>query len=98
MTSPGERIMDPEFGVGIRKYLFEPNDPTIYIEIESRIRNQVGKYLPFVSIESIQFFSATSPTGELRSQKSSILDGNSLGARIEFKIIPLGLIEVLKLP
>ena len=23
LTSPGERVMDPSFGVGIRKYLFE---------------------------------------------------------------------------
>lgn len=24
LTSPGEKIMDPEYGLGIRKYLFDP--------------------------------------------------------------------------
>lgn len=24
LTNPGEKIMDPEFGLGIKKYLFEP--------------------------------------------------------------------------
>jgi len=26
MTNPGEKLMDPEFGVGIRNYLFEPEN------------------------------------------------------------------------
>ena len=25
LTSPGERIMDPNFGVGMKRYLFEQN-------------------------------------------------------------------------
>ena len=29
LTSPGERIMDPNFGVGIKQYLFEQNDSII---------------------------------------------------------------------
>ena len=28
LTMPGERIMDPTFGVGISTFLFEQNDPT----------------------------------------------------------------------
>jgi phage baseplate assembly protein W len=55
MTSPGERIMDIDFGVGMRRYLFEPLLPQTEGRIESRIRKQVKKYLPFVQISSIQF-------------------------------------------
>lgn len=25
LTNPGEKLMDPEFGVGVRRYLFEPD-------------------------------------------------------------------------
>jgi phage baseplate assembly protein W len=30
LTNPGERIMDPLFGVGIKKYLFEQNTPSTW--------------------------------------------------------------------
>ena len=28
LTNPGERIMNPDFGVGLRRYLFEMNGPS----------------------------------------------------------------------
>jgi len=98
LTSPGERVMDPEFGVGLRKYLFQPNHQTTYLDIESRIQNQVRKYLPFIAILNITFSSPTSPDDSLKSKPSSVLDGNFLGIELEFKIIPLGLKETLNLP
>ena len=55
LTAPGERIMDPEYGVGIRNYLFEPNSNPIYQEIETRIASQVGKYIPFIEIQTTIF-------------------------------------------
>ena len=55
LTSPGERIMDPEFGVGIRSYLFENNSVQTQGRIDARVRSQVQKYLPYINIESIQF-------------------------------------------
>ena len=54
LTSPGERIMDLDFGVGIRRFLFENNTPTARSRIESRIYEQVSKYLPFVEINLLQ--------------------------------------------
>ena len=29
LTSPGERVMEPEFGVGIRRFLFENYDDSL---------------------------------------------------------------------
>ncbi len=55
LTAPGERIMDPEFGVGIRNYLFEPNNELTYQEIETRIINQVTRYLPFLEVRTTMF-------------------------------------------
>ena len=55
LTSPGERMMDPEFGVGLRNYFFEQNHPGTYSEIESRIRTQVATYLPYIQILNINF-------------------------------------------
>jgi phage baseplate assembly protein W len=98
LTSPGEKIMDPEFGVGLRRYLFQPNHETTYLDIESRIQNQVSKYLSFIKILGITFSSPNAPDDSLKSRRSSVMEGNFLGIEIEFKIIPLGLKETLNLP
>ena len=49
-TAPGERIMVPEYGVGLRRFLFE-NFPEI--EIAQKIQEQVKIYLPQVRILSL---------------------------------------------
>jgi phage baseplate assembly protein W len=50
LTSPGERMMFPEFGVGIRRYLFEQNTTSTLGVIRSRIEQQVSTYLPYIRI------------------------------------------------
>ena len=49
-TSPGERVMAPEYGVGIKRFLFEQYPD---YRIDERIREQVRRYLPQVSIISL---------------------------------------------
>lgn len=58
LTNQGERPMDSEFGVGIRKFLFEPNVEFYYGEIDTKIRQQVERYMPFIEIEDIKINSA----------------------------------------
>ena len=53
LTVPGERIMDPEFGVGLKKYLFEPINSMISSHIEGRVRDQVSRYMGFLAINQI---------------------------------------------
>lgn len=56
LTNPGERVFDPNFGVGIRRYLFEMSgQDDVYAEIDSRIRQQVGLYMPYLKITRVQF-------------------------------------------
>jgi|ETNvirnome_2_300_1030623.scaffolds.fasta_scaffold04102_2 hypothetical protein len=55
LTSPGERMMDANFGVGLKKYLFEQNDSSIYSEIDENIRKQVARYLPYIRLDRIMF-------------------------------------------
>lgn len=50
LTSPGERIMDVEFGVGVRNYLFQNFNE---IDLETRLYEQVETYMPFVTIENL---------------------------------------------
>lgn len=68
LTNPGEKISDPEFGVGISRYLFNPqngivpnnfslDEPSelqdIPGDITYKITNQAKKYIPDISIEEI---------------------------------------------
>ena len=53
LTDPGERVMDPIFGAGVRGLLFENPGPSVDI-IKQRIKAQVAKYLPWVTISEIQ--------------------------------------------
>ncbi len=80
LTAPGERMMHPQFGVGLKKYLFEQNNGSTYSDIESNIRKQAKRYLPFIGIRRIDF---TVP------ENNPDLFPNNLVVSIFFTIIPL---------
>jgi len=54
LTAPGERVMDVNFGVGLRRFLFENNTPSSRVAIESRIYEQIDRYMPFVRITLLE--------------------------------------------
>lgn len=54
LTIPGERIMMPDFGVGIQTYLFENIEDGGISMIASSINNQVSKYMPYINILNIE--------------------------------------------
>ena len=55
LTSPGERIMLPEFGAGLRRLLFEPMAGDTFGKVVTSIRMQVKRYMPFLAIEEVSF-------------------------------------------
>jgi phage baseplate assembly protein W len=57
LTNPGERVMDPNFGVGMRQFLFQTYSENVYAEIDSKIREQVSIYIPAVKIQDVKFYS-----------------------------------------
>ena len=48
LTSPGERIMIPDYGVGLKNYLFEHNTLVTRDDIRSKIIEQVNIFMPFL--------------------------------------------------
>ena len=52
LTIPGERI-DSNYGVGLKRYLFEQMTPELYEQIGSIIRRQVSLYVPNIEIIAI---------------------------------------------
>lgn len=49
LTAPGERMMDPDFGVGARNFLFGTKAETFH-NLKSRIYDQITVYLPQVQL------------------------------------------------
>tara|TARA_R110002110_G_scaffold256680_2_gene472650 strand:+ start:14 stop:394 length:381 start_codon:yes stop_codon:yes gene_type:complete len=81
LTNPGERVMDPSFGVGFTQLLFEnANDDTLE-DIKERLFTQTDKYLPFVEIQNVET--------ELRE--------NTAYLKVEYVIPALSVSEVLEL-
>ena len=50
LTNPGERIMIPDFGVGIQAALFEISSFDLLEEIQNRIIQQIATYAGYVTI------------------------------------------------
>ncbi len=62
LTSPGERIMYPDFGVGLKRFLFQPNIIQVHSDIISRIYSQLSKYLPSIIVRNVNILTNdTSP-------------------------------------
>lgn len=77
LTAPGERVMIPQFGVGLRNFLFEPKITAIP-KIKQKINQQVNKYLPFIEIVNLTF-------DENLSEGES-LETNLLAIKIEYTV------------
>ena len=88
LTTAGERVMDPSFGVGLRSYVFEPNNSNTYDNIVGRINEQVGIYLPYININSVNF---SVP------ENNPDLFPNSMSVSISFTIVPLQQSDLLEI-
>lgn len=84
LTVPGERLMDINFGVGLKTYLFEQNLSSVYGEIASKIEEQVSIYMPFVEIDDIEIF-------------PDELNESMVYVQVQYYIVPISEQDVLNL-
>jgi uncharacterized protein len=54
MTEQQERILLPEFGGGLERYLFEPNTVETRHRIQDRISKALAAWEPRISVEQVQ--------------------------------------------
>tara|TARA_B100000700_G_C15039496_1_gene854613 strand:- start:920 stop:1288 length:369 start_codon:yes stop_codon:yes gene_type:complete len=83
LTNPGERIMEPDYGVGMSRFLFENFSDTTYADIDRRIRQQTKIYMPFINIVEVQF-------------NAPDLDSNTLNVSIKYSIPQIGAFDLLQ--
>jgi phage baseplate assembly protein W len=58
LTSPGERIMIPEFGAGLRQILFDPMLPPTFQKAKEAVYTQVSRFMPFLVVEDVYFLTS----------------------------------------
>jgi hypothetical protein len=53
MTEPGERLRLPEFGAGLGRFLFEPNNLATHTRLRQRIAEALQRWEPRVQVEDV---------------------------------------------
>ena len=87
LTNPGERMMIPKFGVGIKRYLFANMDRATLSVMEARIHAQVSRYLPYISISQINFKPGEDPTDFAQNYQ---FDSNLVTIQISYVVSNAG--------
>lgn len=79
LTNPGERVMLPDYGVGLRQMLFDQSGEVIKEKIISKITSQLDKYLSIINLIGIEVNDGleNNPTENL---------SNTLNVRIYYNI------------
>tara|TARA_Y100000593_G_scaffold92908_1_gene185993 strand:+ start:799 stop:1242 length:444 start_codon:yes stop_codon:yes gene_type:complete len=76
MTTKGERLMQPNLGMNLKKYLFEPLNDDLIIEIENDIVQTFQFWLPFVNILDL----------DIRSNENDGYGGHTISVTLKFSI------------
>jgi Bacteriophage baseplate protein W len=61
-TEPGERIMLPAFGCGLRRYVMEPNTLSTRTAMQEDIATALATWEPRISVSKVAVTAADDPT------------------------------------
>jgi len=88
LTIPGERMMDPHFGVGLVKYLFEQDTVSVRGGISDRIEKQLEIYMPFVELLEINF---------IGFEDHVEAEPGTLSMKIKYRVPDLNVVDLLEI-
>jgi len=83
-TDPGERVMRPDLGCGLRRYLMAPNNPATRAAIAREITQALGRWEPRIQLLDIQ----VSPTDDRAMVLIEIHYAQVLDARQDVLVYP----------
>jgi phage baseplate assembly protein W len=52
-TNPGERVMRPEFGAGLRDFVFEPADLSTIQRVQTRVQESLIDWEPRIDVQAV---------------------------------------------
>lgn len=85
LTNPGERIMIPDFGVGLRALLFNQDNRDLRNNIRLKLEEQIRKYMNFIVVEQLDISEPNSN------------DENLIFVRIKYSINNLNVSDILNI-
>jgi phage baseplate assembly protein W len=68
LTEPGERVMLPDFGTSLKKFIFEPNDSSVLEQIRNEIARAISIWEPRIAIQNIEVTNGNDVIGSLDQQ------------------------------
>ena len=55
-TMPGQKLLNPDFGLNLAQFLFQPVSPTMAFMIGNRILEGLQRYEPRVTVDNVNVF------------------------------------------
>lgn len=65
-TEEGERVMQPNLGVRLKRFLFEPFTPDIITQVQNVVSESINYWMPFLKIIDIEVKMNDSVLGEFK--------------------------------
>jgi phage baseplate assembly protein W len=90
LTQTGERLGQPNFGTNLGRLLFEQNDGDLEDKIYTTIANSIKKWLPQLSIQSIDIKSTDEMKDRNTMEVSIVFTANYSGEnfKVDFAVKP----------
>lgn len=83
LTEPGERVMLPSFGTPLKKFMFEPNDPTLAENVRNSIIDSIRTWEPRIQVTDIQ---VTNSASEIKDSLSPYDNREEIGHILMIRI------------
>src|SRR5947209_80487 len=61
-TEPGERVMNPDFGSGLRRYLMKPNTPATRALIRQDVERALTAFEPRIQLQEVSAVGGDDPS------------------------------------
>tara|TARA_R110002020_G_scaffold121259_2_gene275757 strand:+ start:115 stop:546 length:432 start_codon:yes stop_codon:yes gene_type:complete len=91
LTNPGERIMQPDFGAGIRRFLFEPATADTVEIVKDVVQKQVSRYLPYIDLVQLNVFVSESDAASLMVSIKYAVPSINLVSTVNIGVGPSGI-------
>tara|TARA_B100001094_G_scaffold328439_1_gene388865 strand:+ start:2246 stop:2863 length:618 start_codon:yes stop_codon:yes gene_type:complete len=87
LTYPGERYMQPTFGVRIKDRVFEPNSPELVVKLNKEIQDAISYWLPYIKVSAIN----------IDNKEKDGLIQNTLFIKLTFRVTEQGAEQAITL-
>lgn len=65
-TEPGERVMRPDFGAGLRGLVFEPINVSLVSLVQHRVEQALNQWEPRINVQSVTVSADEAASGRLK--------------------------------